>query len=346
MLNRSSSPNAAPAPAPAPAGEPPSAEPLLKVHELKKHYPIRGGLLNITGNTVKAVDNISFHIRRGEVLGVVGESGCGKSTVGLSLLNLEVPTSGRIWYKGREITALSKREMRRCRRDMQLIFQDPLASLNPRKTIEQTIIEPLDIFRCGTRRERLERAVQVSEEVGISRDMLDRLPHEFSGGQRQRICIARALALRPSFIVADEAVSALDVSIQAQVINLMKRLKDEYQLTYLFISHDMRVIEHVSDRVMVMYLGGIVEFAEKKTLFKSPRHPYTQALLSAVPQVVKKNDQVKRIILKGDVGSPVNVPSGCRFHPRCPRAESICREQTPEFRMLSDKVGAACHFVH
>ena len=344
MLNRSSSPNAAPAPAP--AGEPPSAEPLLKVHELKKHYPIRGGLLNITGNTVKAVDNISFHIRRGEVLGVVGESGCGKSTVGLSLLNLEVPTSGRIWYKGREITALSKREMRRCRRDMQLIFQDPLASLNPRKTIEQTIIEPLDIFRCGTRRERLERAIQVSEEVGISRDMLDRLPHEFSGGQRQRICIARALALRPSFIVADEAVSALDVSIQAQVINLMKRLKDEYQLTYLFISHDMRVIEHVSDRVMVMYLGGIVEFAEKKTLFKSPRHPYTQALLSAVPQVVKKNDQVKRIILKGDVGSPVNVPSGCRFHPRCPRAESICREQTPEFRMLSDKVGAACHFVH
>ena len=342
MLNRSSSPNAAPAP----AGDPPSAEPLLKVHELKKHYPIRGGLLNITGNTVKAVDNISFHIRRGEVLGVVGESGCGKSTVGLSLLNLEVPTSGRIWYKGREITALSKREMRRCRRDMQLIFQDPLASLNPRKTIAQTIIEPLDIFRCGTRRERLERAVQVSEEVGISRDMLDRLPHEFSGGQRQRICIARALALRPSFIVADEAVSALDVSIQAQVINLMKRLKDEYQLTYLFISHDMRVIEHVSDRVMVMYLGGIVEFAEKKTLFKSPRHPYTQALLSAVPQVVKKNDQVKRIILKGDVGSPVNVPSGCRFHPRCPRAESICREQTPEFRMLSDKVGAACHFVH
>jgi oligopeptide transport system ATP-binding protein len=317
---------------------------LLEVDRLTKHFPVKGGLFNSTIGQVKAVNQVSFNIRKGEVLGVVGESGCGKSTVGLTVLQLIPPTSGSVKLNGRELTSMGNDQLRMARKQMQIIFQDPMASLNPRKTILHTIGEPLDIISWKTPPERLDRVIEIAGEVGIPAEHLNRLPHEFSGGQRQRICIARALVMQPEFVVADEAVSALDVSIQAQVIRLLERLQDKYRLSYMFISHDMRVIKHICDRVAVMYLGNMVEVADKAELFKNPVHPYTRALLSSVPRI-RQGHGVEKIILSGDVPSPINAPSGCAFHPRCPSAKPICSEQTPEIKQVDNGSQVACHLM-
>ncbi len=319
---------------------------LLRVENLVMHFPIFRGVIQRQVGAVHAVDGVSFDVKRGETLGLVGESGCGKSTTGRTILQLYKPTSGRVYYDGTDLTALKREEMRWMRREMQMIFQDPYASLNPRMTVEQIVGEPLIVHNVATRTEIRERVEHLLELVKLNPSFASRYPHEFSGGQRQRIGIARALALQPSFIVCDEPISALDVSIQAQVINLLQELQQQFNLTYLFIAHDLSVVRHISKRVAVMYLGVIVELAERKDLYSHPLHPYSQALLSAVPvpdPVIESRR--KRVILEGDVPSPVNPPSGCRFRTRCPIAEAVCSQDRPEFRELRSGHFVACHFA-
>jgi len=319
--------------------------PLIESRNLVKHYAIRGGVLMKEVAAVKAVDGVTLAIRQGETLGLVGESGCGKSTYGRAILRLEEPTSGELWFNGENILVYPKSQLRALRREMQIIFQDPFSSLNPRKTVAQIIGEPLLVHGVRSRREREDRVAELMTLVGLQRDQMRRYPHMFSGGQRQRIGVARALALNPKLVVCDEAVSALDVSIQAQVINLLEELQAEFGLTYLFISHDLSVVEHVSDRVAVMYLGKIVEIAPSRDLYASPLHPYTQALLSAVPIPDPSLQRPGRIILKGDVPSPIDPPSGCRFHPRCLYAQRVCHEREPVLEEHRPRHWAACFFA-
>ncbi len=302
--------------------------PLLQVQDLKKYFPVRRGLFRRVTGQVKAVDGVSFAVMKGKTFGLVGESGCGKSTLGRSILRLIEPTAGQIVHSGVNITELSRKEMLPERGKMQIIFQDPYASLSPRRTVAQTIREPLDVHGIGAKAEREARVKELLDVVGMSANVRDRYPHEFSGGQRQRIGIARALALNPNFIVADEPVSALDVSVQSQVLNLIADLKRESGIAFLFISHDLAVIQHVSDVIGVMYLGKLVESAFAEDLYNSPKHPYTKALLSAIP-IPDPSRRRSRIVLGGDVPSPMNPPGGCPFHPRCPEAMSICSETRP-----------------
>jgi oligopeptide/dipeptide ABC transporter ATP-binding protein len=319
-----------------------AAEVLVRIERLVKYFPVQEGFLRKADQFVHAVDGVDLEIHRAETLGLVGESGCGKSTLGRVLLRLEQPTSGRILFEGRDISSLSSSEMKRLRRRVQIIFQDPYSSLNPRRTVYSTLAEPLIIHGIGSRSERRARVLALAEEVGLRPEHLDRYPHEFSGGQRQRIGIARALALNPSLIIADEPVSALDVSIRSQVINLLEDLQERHGLTYLFISHDLSVVEHISDRVAVMYLGKIVELGNRYQIFAEPLHPYTEALLSAVP-VPDPESGRERIILEGDVPSPIDPPSGCRFHPRCWLRIPICFEVDPPLNDVGEGHSAACH---
>ena len=319
---------------------------LLKVENLQKYFPIRKRIIvqKHVGD-VKAVDGVSFDIRRGETLGMVGESGCGKSTIGRTILRLLEPTAGKVTFEGRVLNDLSGEEMRKMRSQMQMIFQDPYASLNPRMRVGDIIGEPILIHGISNRAEREKRVRKLLDVVGLSPYHGARYPHEFSGGQRQRIGIARALSVNPKLIVCDEPVSALDVSIQAQVINLLEDLQKEFDLTYLFIAHDLSVVKHISDRVVVMYLGKMVELSDSEELYKNPLHPYTIALLSAIPvpdPTVKKD----RIILKGVVPSPVNPPSGCHFHTRCPKVQEICKQRDPEFKDIGNGHFVACHLVN
>ena len=318
--------------------------PLLKVNNLVKHFPIKGGIFGRMAERVHAVDGVSFELNAGETLGVVGESGCGKSTTGRCILRLIEPTSGEVWFDGKNVTALGKTELRALARDMQIIFQDPYASLNPRMTVGSIIGEALTIHKLtNSAREYEDRIVELLETVGLNADHMRRYPHEFSGGQRQRIGIARALAVTPKLIVCDEAVSALDVSIQAQVINLLEDLQEKFNLTYLFIAHDLSVVEHISNRVAVMYLGRIVEIASSHDLYTNPLHPYTEALLSAVP-IPDPTVKRKRIMLQGDVPSPINPPHGCHFHTRCPIAQKpLCNTESPKLKQSSDGHWVACH---
>jgi len=323
--------------------EPRKAEILVEVRNLVKYFPVRAGLLQRIVNWVKAVDDVSFVVRKGETLGLVGESGCGKTTVGRSMLRLIEPTSGAVQFEGKDVLALRGRELKNVRRHMQIIFQDPYASLDPRVPIGESVMEGLHIHNIGSRTERFDIMIETLKKVGLENYHARRYPHEFSGGQRQRIGIARALALRPNFIICDEPVSALDVSIQSQVLNILKDLQKEFGLTYLFIAHNLSVVEHISDRVAVMYLGKIVELADRVELYKTPLHPYTQALMSAIP-IPDPKLRRKRTILKGDVPSPINPPKACRFHTRCPIAERICSEVEPELRELKPGHFSACHF--
>ncbi len=319
-------------------------EPLLKVQGLKKHFPIKGGLLQRVVDKVHAVDGVSFDLTAGETLGLVGESGCGKSTTGRCILRLIEPTAGEVWFEGKDVTRAGRDELRALARDMQIIFQDPFASLNPRMTVGAIIGEGLVIHKLAANAQEIEqRVVKLLQTVGLSPDHMRRYPHEFSGGQRQRIGIARALAVDPKLIVCDEAVSALDVSIQAQVINLLEDLQAQFNLTYIFIAHDLSVVEHTSDRVAVMYLGRVVELAPANALYTNPLHPYTEALLSAVP-IPDPSIKRKRVRLQGDVPSPIRPPPGCHFHTRCPIAQKpLCNTQSPELKQSSSGHWVACH---
>lgn len=320
-----------------------ATETLLEVTNLKKYFPIKGGVFSQTIGYVYAVDDVSFTVNKGETLGLVGESGCGKSTTGRSILRLIEPTDGKIHFEGQDVIALDKNAMRSLRREMQIIFQDPYASLNPRMTVGSIIGEPLEIHKIAKGSEKTERVASLLQKVGLRAEDMRKYPHEFSGGQRQRIGIARALALNPKLIVCDEPVSALDVSIQAQVINLLEDLQEEFGLSYLFIAHNLNVVEHISDRVAVMYLGQIVELASDADLYNNPQHPYTEALLSAVP-IPDPTVRKKRIILEGDVPSPIDPPSGCHFHTRCMYKEKVCEEEAPEFKHIGGGHWVACHF--
>lgn len=320
---------------------------LLQVRGLKKYFPItQGVIIQRKVADVRAVDGLDFDIMKGETLGLVGESGCGKSTTGRTILQLYRPTEGQVLFQGNDLTKLKGEDLRRMRRNMQMIFQDPYASLNPRMTVGDIIGEPLEVHNLAKGKEKKERVEQLLHTVNLNPYFINRYPHEFSGGQRQRIGIARALAVNPGFIVCDEPISALDVSIQAQIINLLEELQSKMNLTYLFIAHDLSVVRHISDRIAVMYLGRIVELTDRKQLYASPLHPYTRALLSAVPipdpAIEEKRE---RIILTGDVPSPVNPPSGCRFHTRCPLAIDICKRVDPEFRNVGSEHYVACHVV-
>ena len=317
-------------------------KPILEVKGLKKYFDIQGGVFGRKVGEVKAVDGLSFKVYPGEILGIVGESGCGKSTTGKTILRLIEPTEGEIKFEGQDITKLSEKEMRELRKDMQIIFQDPFASLNPRHTVEKIIGEPLLVHGMKDAKERKKRVRELLKVVGLDDYHATRYPHQFSGGQRQRIGIARALANNPKLIIADEPVSALDVSVQSQILNLMEELRDEFNLTYIFIAHDLSVVKHISDRVAVMYLGNIVEMANKEDLYEEPKHPYTKALLSAVP-LPDPDVKRDRIILKGDVPSPSNPPMGCPFHTRCKEAMDICKEVKPTLQESSDNHLVACH---
>jgi len=318
-----------------------NGEVLVEVNNLVKYFPVRAGLLQRVVNQVKAVDDVSFFVRKGETLGLVGESGCGKTTVGRTMLRLIEPTSGTASFHGKNVFEMNSSELKAARREMQIIFQDPYASLDPRVPIGESIMEGLHIHKVGTPRERVDIMMETMKKVGLEDYHARRYPHEFSGGQRQRIGIARALALRPSFIICDEPVSALDVSIQSQVLNILKDLQTEFGLTYLFIAHNLSVVEHVSDRVAVMYLGKMVELTTRKELFRNPLHPYTKALMSAIP-VPNPRLKRQRTILKGDVPSPLNPPKGCRFHPRCPVAIEKCSQEEPVFKEVAPEHWAAC----
>ena len=320
---------------------------LLRVEDLQMHFPIYRGVFQRKVGAVRAVDGVTFDIKRGETLGLVGESGCGKSTTGRTILQLYKPTDGNVHFEGSNLLKLKHEEMRQMRRKMQMIFQDPYASLNPRMTVGQLVGEPLMVHNVATGKEINERVDHLLEIVGLNPAFESRYPHEFSGGQRQRIGVARALALQPSFIICDEPISALDVSIQAQVVNLLEELQEQFNLTYLFIAHDLSMVKHISDRVAVMYLGVFVELAERDELYASPLHPYTQALLSAVPIPDPIADAKRqRTILEGDVPSPANPPSGCRFRTRCPIAEARCADSRPEFREVKPGHFVACHLVN
>jgi oligopeptide/dipeptide ABC transporter ATP-binding protein len=319
-------------------------EPLLTVQHLKKYFPIHRGVLGRAAEYVKAVDDVSFTVKRGETFGLVGESGCGKTTAGRAILRLHEPDSGSIRFDGADLLSLGKQELRRKRRDMQIIFQDPYASLNPRMTIRTIVGEPFAIHGIASGSERETRIADLLKTVGLDSSVMNRYPHEFSGGQRQRIGIARALALKPKFIVADEPVSALDVSIQAQIINLLADLQQQFGLTYLFISHAIPVIEHISTRIGVMYVGKLVEVGTSRQICTSPKHPYTQALLSAVP-IPDPAAKKQRVVLRGDVPTPINPPPGCRFHTRCPIAIDRCKTEEPPLRQIEDGRDVACHLV-
>src|SRR5579885_587054 len=321
---------------------------LLDVRDLKMHFPLtRGIVLQRVVGHVRAVDGVSFSIERGQTLGLVGESGSGKTTIGRTIVRLYKPTSGEILFDNEDLAKLSGEPLRKMRQRVQMVFQDPYASLNPRFTIGSLISEPMAIYKMGSSQEIRDRAVELLRVVGLRPEYIDRYPHEFSGGQRQRIAVARALSINPEFIIADEPVSALDVSVRAQVLNLLQRLQSQFNLTYLFVSHDLSVVRHVADRIAVMYLGKIVELSDRDELYAAPKHPYTRALLSAVPipdPAIEKKRQ--RIILSGDLPSPINIPSGCRFHTRCPMAQSICREVEPVFEAKEGRQHyAACHFA-
>lgn len=321
---------------------------LVRVENLTKYFPItRGIIIQREIGAIQAVDNVSFDIKKGETLGLVGESGCGKSTTGRTIIQLYQPTSGKVFYKNKELSNLRRGELRQLRRNMQIIFQDPYASLNPRLSVGEIVGEPLEVHGVEhSSKKRRERVQELLRLVGLSPYFINRYPHEFSGGQRQRIGVARALALEPEFIVCDEPISALDVSIQAQIVNLLEELQDKLGLTFLFIAHDLSMVRHISDRTAVMYLGKIVELADREELYNNPLHPYTKALLSAVPipDPIAERDR-HRIILEGDVPSPANPPSGCRFHPRCPIAEEICKVEEPEWREVIPDHRVACHLA-
>ena len=315
---------------------------LLEIRDLKKHFPVGDGLFSRKKGAVKAVDGVNLDVKEGETLGLVGESGCGKSTLGRTILRLIEPTGGEVWFQGKNLLAMSQRELRDMRREMQIIFQDPYASLNPRMRVGDIVGEGLEIHKLAKGRAKRDRVMELLHQVGLREDHYDRYPHEFSGGQRQRIGIARALAVSPKFIVCDEPVSSLDVSIQAQIINLLQELQEKMHLTYLFISHDLRVVEHISHRVAIMYLGKVVEIANSETIYRDAKHPYTRALLSAVP--MPDTDRKKeRVVLEGDVPSPVNPPSGCTFHPRCAYREALCSQTEPPLDFGADGHGVSCH---
>ena len=315
---------------------------LLEIRDLIKHFPVGEGLFSRNKGAVKAVDGVNLTVEEGETLGLVGESGCGKSTLGRAILRLIEPTSGEVIFQGKNLLTLSQRELRAMRRQMQIIFQDPYASLNPRMRVGDIVGEGLEIHKLAKGRAKRDRVNELLHQVGLREDHYDRYPHEFSGGQRQRIGIARALAVSPKFIVCDEPVSSLDVSIQAQIINLLQELQEKMHLTYLFISHDLRVVEHISHRVAIMYLGKIVEIAKGDSIYQDAKHPYTKALLSAVP-MPDTSKKKERVILEGDVPSPVNPPSGCTFHPRCSYREAICDKTEPPLEFDSGGHGVACH---
>jgi oligopeptide/dipeptide ABC transporter ATP-binding protein len=317
---------------------------LLVVDNLKKYFPVRAGLLQKVAAWVQAVDGVSFTVREGETFGLVGESGCGKTTIGRTILRLTPQTGGSVFFDGEDVFSKRGAELKALRRNMQIVFQDPYSSLDPRMPVGEIIAEGLQIHGIGTPKERQQIVTEMLAKVGLNPYHARRYPHEFSGGQRQRIGIARALALNPKFIVCDEPVSALDVSIQSQVLNLLNKLQAEYGLTYLFIAHNLSVVEHISDRIGVMYLGKMVELTDRETLYRDPRHPYTQALLSAIP-VANPKVRRERIVLTGDVPSPLNPPSGCRFHPRCPWAVDICKEAEPVFEQKTADHWVACHLV-